>query len=371
MNKGETNWLDIYQPFKLPSDFEDQNVTLRKFSFLEEGMIIIASGSPRNRRILKITPDEQDLVQLSPTLMKEKLREFKNDAKFGSLVQQILKYEEPKQQWGVRNGEASDGNLSLNKARVVAASAILINLLEGKQLPQNFSIIARDYNVANNDLKFLDKPGFAIRSGLDLGDGLPKEYPESWVERGSGPEPIDPVTQLDWLYKTKQNGHEMHPFYVANSSVVLECNLSEVDIDFNQLASLIDFVKPLSSWVNQKSENSFMAIKPDFGVADRNYCLEHEDEPSVWSLHDFYSDISLDNGGNLLYVIPGIVDWSRKPFSGCISVSGIENSLTSFNKEMLGNRVNWQRYSEAVLQNQEIEDEMVGISTKALKALLG
>jgi len=369
MPKDETNWLIEYQPLRSPAEFE-KGLPLPKFSSLEDKMVIVASGSPRNGRVLKVFPDGVSVVKFPPSLMKTMIREKITRGNVDVVDEKILGYQEPKRAWNLKDGEGDDGNLSLNKARVAAAAMISFSDRRKEKIPSHIQVYARDNNVADCTGHFLDKPGYAIRSGLKTDEDRPKHWPESWVEQGQGEEPEDPVSQLDRLHRSMSSDSKTVPFFVANSTTVLDLDLKK-DVPEKDIDRLVDFTQPLPDCVSAKQQNSFMAVKPDHPSVNYFSYFGRSGKPSVWGVWDFYTNRLLEHGGNLLYSIPGIVDWSRPPFSRHIEVSPIMSSLKALMGDVEKDDVVWQRYERAVANDTVIEDEMVGVSTKSLKALLG
>ena len=154
--------LEVYGPNRKARELETRH--LPEFEQLEEGLIVVASGSPRSGRLLDRFP-QLKAIQLSDGLAKERLQIALDTDQipesYRHIAEEVIEFEELKRQWRLdAQGETSDRGLSLAKARMGAAAAILLQIANDEGMPERFMAIGRDYNLANCELEFLDKPGY-------------------------------------------------------------------------------------------------------------------------------------------------------------------------------------------------------------------
>lgn len=96
---------------------------------------------------------------------------------------------------------------------------------------------------------------------------------------------------------------------------------------------------------------------------------------TVMELFDYYSDTPLRQGGERMYAIPGMVDWSRPPFKDHLNVwvpadgQAIGTELPSGLDQIVQQQGSWQPYTSLIENSKEIEDELVGASTHSLRQL--
>jgi hypothetical protein len=128
-------------------------------------------------------------------------------SEYQKVLDQILAYEEPIEKWQInKQGQVHDSGLSIDKARVTAAGAILLQITQGKEIPRQFTVVSRDYNLASCDWKFWDKPGYEIQ-----------ETDDQQVRE-------DPLTQVATLYYNEHGEH----IYTVNSVGVIDFHLRQV-----------------------------------------------------------------------------------------------------------------------------------------------
>lgn len=240
-----------YGLFDKPQDFERGALT--GFDFLHDGQLILASGSPRNIRAASVVNENSpSLVQLSSGAILERLKPLL-DGEFAPIVKSILDYEEPKRHWRYDKARhrVTDQNLSLNKARLVAVAAILLQIQSGKALPENFTVIGKDNNVATWEGEFMDRAGYT--TGFE-------PLLTSWARTGEGAKPIEPVDQIVSLYF----GAKKPPpyFIIANSTTVLHCSLGDNQATIDDLLVLADFNHPLPDMYRAKTNYTFVALRP-------------------------------------------------------------------------------------------------------------
>ena len=159
-----TDW-ERYNPVH---DFDEviEPNPIPNFTALENGLVVIASSSPRIGRCLKVLGEKQK-AKLSGKEMLDLLEQAKQKMKkdgrlipeYEAIFKAIAEYEEPKRSWRLtETEEASDGGLSLEKARITAAATLLIEEAQNRSLPEQFAVIAKDFNLVNCEFEFLDKP---------------------------------------------------------------------------------------------------------------------------------------------------------------------------------------------------------------------
>lgn len=460
----KASWITEYEPWREPVDFEERK--LPAFRELEEGMIVFASGSPRCGRFLFNFGEERPVAQLSTRPMIRMLREAAIDDE--GIIKKITTYREPRRQWQAdRTGEVTDGGLSEHKARIAAAAALLLQASSGHQLPRESTFVGRDYNLANYHLDFLDKPGLTYIGGRVPAEVEERVTPDSWVRKGTGPEPTEPLGQLLMLHRPEAYYRDKYfyqgrvhydaraavavgdldtarrllekigrgdtaraaldleekgvrheeiyrqvfgpdllaaeeavvgrsdglnllelidkcqdyktedplPFYIANSGAALKFNFKEGHPQVRELIErLVDLSQPLPEelreWVSLDRCLSFMAVKPtDKEIVDRI-----TPGPSVFDVFNYYTG-PLTGFGHLLYAIPGIVDWSRPPFSEHLEVwvpqgrDSISYSCHELTEALKKENGSWQSFSQLSTTHPEVTDELVGFPTFTLRKL--
>ncbi len=333
-------------------------VHLKDVQEISEGDMIIASASSRNGRFAQAS--SIPLTQCSIGGMQEELTMVMNHTDHHippSILSNILAYQEPRRQWQLdKNTQAHDNNLSGNKTRVALAALFLLHMVKQQTSAPSFSIIGRDYNVGSSRGEFMDKAGFIHYATTD------KRVPSSWVFAETDQPPIEPVDQFSLLYHAP---HQETPFFVtANSTTILQSTGHQINLE--EITALLDFTQPLPHNFQMKTAYSFLALQ-----------TEEQGIDAVEALIGLYSSMMLGAGGEFLYAIPGLADWTRMPFRDFVQVWTPNGSLkqavfSSFKEIQQSVKVKqgiWTPLSE-VSASSDIENEIVGASTFSLRRLL-
>lgn len=348
--------LELYRP----NERIIENNRLAPFVGIADQLVIIGSGSPRNSRISAILPSSLSAVQLSAKRIRE-LRDQGVSPEYNMLLDIILHFKEPKRQWQIDaiSQEVNDNHLATNKARLALASALILG---NNQSLNNIMVLGRDFNVADQNGFFMDKPGY-----LYPYEALHIQMPDAWVQDGTGPAPIEPVEQYERLYRNKVSDTDPRPFYIANSTSLLTTSLNFGLPNIEDLVNLVNLKKILPDWVSSTEVISYMALRPTKEVT------EFAEE-----LIRYYSALFLprteDKYGRLLYTIPGIVDWSRLTQFIEIWVSDrtlqknspIQTSFKSLKSSVDQGNGQWLPFHKVAKFCPDISNELVGISTYAL-----
>lgn len=348
----DATWIDKYQPLANIREIEQATQQIPLFSQITDGLTVIASGSPRNPRFLQEI-NKLNVAQLPQSAAAKMLSDATLSDGVQDIVERIKKYTEPKSKWSA-NG---DEGLSLEKARITLASILLLtgdDLIPGTRL----AVLSRDYNIADSTGDFFDRPGNVIN--------LDRLIPEGWAVKGQGAPPISPVEQYERLYKSENQALQQPHFYVANTTSLLTLKLPE-QVFVSEIRQTLDSSAPLPDWVSQQSICSFMALLPERGIIHSGI-----NGASVRALIDYYNDMPGGPYGNPLYAIPGIVDWSRPPFNRYIKVWQPRNRYIisqQFPTDFSDRGGRWVDYLSVSRQDRNIENELVGVSTNALKWL--
>lgn len=337
---------------------------LPEFVSLKSGLVVFASGSPRSGRFaIRFGTARGLVVKLPQSSIRERIASKKLPLEFQEAARVAASFEEHSRQWWYLNerGEATDGDLSLAKARIATAAAIL--LTPGNEIPaETFYVIGKDYNLAPGNLRhFLDRSGYR-----NLGD--------------RGYEPIEPLDQLLMLYLPAiyyENDFRKEepppPFYVANSVTLLRCNLNGKLPGREELEDLVDISRPLDlAWVTAETSLSFMAVRPDRDII--GWETRHTNTGlTVFQLFEFYTNMPWRE--NYLYGIPGAgVDWSRPPFCDHLEVfvadnSPIRSSLKRLRESLSRGDGSWEKFHQFSSSHPIVADELVGFPTWSLKSL--
>lgn len=443
--RQRTEW-EAYGPKQEVSKLEPRH--LQKFEQLEEGLIVVASGSPRGGRFLDRF-SQLPAVQLSDGLAKEKLQAAMAAGRIPELyhpvAETILEFRELKKQWRVdEHGEANDGGLSLAKARMGAAAAILLQIANGEGMPERFMAIGRDYNLANCELDFLDKPEygraskgkpvgippyeqvlmlyrpvdyyrgealFAAKAAIVAADmnrardllkklATVEEYgsaellqslqtgeitqlikelerEEPWLRGLHDPKKADRLAHLVDNYRDFKRT-DPQPFFIANSSTLLELRLKNKTPSSEELKTLVDLSQPMpKDWISSYSSSSFMTAMPDKHITSLQERGKHL---TVFSLWEYYGGLFLGAGGEGILQLPGVADWTRPPFSEHLSLwaphwrtgdeAPITNSVNTLSHSLDNCQGYWKNYGEETRVNNKVADEMAGFPQASIKKLL-
>lgn len=349
-------WLiEQYKPLVSAQELETAP-KIAEYKDLSNGLIIVGSASPRNGRIRNVIPDSNALCTLSSSQIKRMLKLGSAPYIDAKIINRIMQYEEPRRSWEINaDGEAQENGLSLAKARITAAAAILEQQLSAKAERPSFKVIGRDYNLLGSAGKnsAQERPGFTIPKFADKNVSIP-----GWVRDGEGPKPTSPAEQCKALYDPNK------PFYTANSTTVLE--VGEYFYSHEGLEALTNLEKPIDP-LFYKTRLSFMGLLPNKAILDGPGV-------TVYDLIGYYSNIPLDQGGNGLYQPPGVVDWSRPPFRDQLKVwRTSDGEIISQSYKDLGGQIasgdgRWINYSQN--NGEGIADELVGISTHSLAQIM-
>jgi hypothetical protein len=351
---GHIPWQELYRPLKSARELEPIGSVIPKFSGIQDDLIVIASGSPRNSRCLTALDSPRAVAHLSQSEAIKRLNIIDISSSCDEIVQSIKNYREPRSQWTIDG----DSGLSLGKARLIAAAILMLNT--EKDCILNLSIIGRDFNVADATGNFLDRPGYEINQLDNLPDG--------WTTHGEGNPPVDPIEQFLRLYKG-QSDDKPRVFYTANSTSVLSIDVV-LPLDINVIRQIADLSQPIPEGLTYKTEYSYLALKPTREIVQTGI-----NGASVRKLIEYYLQFPMDPYGKLLYAIPGVVDWSRLPFNDNVMVwksdAGkiISHGMSALMSEIQEDKGTWVSYLPESA-NQDVANELVGISTKSIRMLL-
>lgn len=351
--KRPISWVELYQPFKTAAQLEIRP-PLPKYQGLSEKAVIIASKSPRNARFGEYLGAASS-SQLSHSDVLGRLRDLTIPSEASTLNELIHEYKEPRRSWST----TGDNGLSKRKGQIILAAILLEEFLKGNQLPTSFCLISKDFNIADAIGQHMDKGGFLVAHAPRI---------ESWVQQGTDVSPIEPLDQVELLYRTR--GEEQpRPFFVSNATSVLTCHISQgYSID-----DIENFLRlgELNDQIQSRTVNSWMALLPDNEVTGRS-----SKEVSVYSPIELYSGIEIGRGGEYLYSVPGVIDWNRPPFNEHIQVwypsagPPINNNFSTLQTTIGENYGVWKPYLSAKADSPDVENEMVGVSTISLRQLL-
>jgi hypothetical protein len=336
-------------------EFEDRNLKIEDFSGLMPNQILVASGSPRNRRLPSAIPEGVPVSQLSLSKILDKLSSTTTSPASQEIVRVVQSFREPRKAWRLDEaGNISDNGVSLAKARIAAAASIVYQSEMLGQAVPTFSVVGKDNNIAaihGKEVTFLERPGFVAPSFAEE-----SQIPVGWSIEGDGNEPAQPAEQIAQLYDIS------HPsnFLCVNSTTVLK--ISEKFCTPEGLRWLVDLSRPLDEG-DFSTIRSFMLLQGDAGN-------------TVMELFNYYSETPRKEGGERMYAIPGMVDWSRPPFKDHLNVwvsadgQAIGTELPSGLDQIVQQQGSWQLYTSLIENNKEIEDELVGASTHSLRQLI-
>ncbi|MEA3355666.1 MAG: hypothetical protein U9Q63_04270 [Patescibacteria group bacterium] len=328
---------------------------LKTFQSLEPDQLIIASGSIRmSQNRLKILPEKSSLLVQAPLSdLKLRLKQAQISEKYEDVYESIITYKELPNQWQINEEfEANDGQVSLQKARITAAAAILLQIVSNKDLPREIKILSRDYVVINYQGNSFDKP-------------LYKEDRPVAIE------------QIEHLYRPAedrsfQKGQPV-PFYTANSTCFLTINTSEHEQNLDLLKNLTNTQQPLKPSNQTQTHYSFMALLPSSDVICNK--TQPSDETIFNLFKYFLQPPSAETAQKLVKPVPGFVDWSRPPFNKHLKVFQIKGqsiftNLKNLHTHLQVEQGQWLPYLDLLENNPYIANELVGCPTHTLKAYL-